>query len=175
VADETTFSDQPVQAKAATGASPTNNPSTPAAGAHPCADGAKCSFFRKKRHMATMGLLVLIVGAGLWMTYGGVFSRPKGAQAGTGAAAAAAGASDAAPAPATQPAKGQVTLTKVPPKSVTAGDQSAAKAAPSSSPANTGTGEVRAEKKPPTKLTLGSGDNKGGFKQPSKPATRPAQ
>jgi hypothetical protein len=177
VADETTFSDQPVQAKAATGASSTNNPSNPAGDAQQCADGAaKCSFFRKKRHMATLGLLVLIVGAALWMTYGGVFSRPKGAQAGTGTDAAAP--SDAAPA--TQPAKGQVTVTKTASKVLTlGGDQPATRPAAKAAPtgASTNAGDVRADKKPPTKLTLGSGagDNKGGFKQSPKPASRPAQ
>jgi len=169
VANESTFSEQPVQAKATTGASPSNTPSAPAGAAQTSAACAsKCSIFRKKRHMATMGLLALIVGAGLWMTYGGVFSRPKGAQAGTGTDAAM---SDAGPA--TQPAKGQVTVTKVAPKVLTLGDQQAAKAAPSGTSANTG--EVRAEKKPPTKLTLGAPDPKGGFKQSSRPATRPAQ
>ena len=170
MADETTFSDKPVQANTPAGASPSNNPTNPAADAQKCADGAKCSFFRKKRHLATMGLLVAIVGAGLWMTYGGVFSRPKGAQAGTGIDA---GPSDATPA--TQPAKGQVTVTKIAPKVLTLGAEQpatrpAAKAAPTGAAA--GTGEVRAEKKPPTKLMLGGPDK--GFKQP-RPATRPAQ
>ena len=118
MADETTFSDQPVQAKAAAGASSTNssNPSGGETQKSAAACATKCSFFRKKRHMATLGLLVLIVGAALWMTYGGVFSRPKAAQAGTDTDAAAP--SDAA---ATQPAKGQVTVTKIAPKVLTLG------------------------------------------------------
>jgi hypothetical protein len=125
-----------------------------------------CSLLRKKRHMATLGLLVAIVVAGLWMTYGGVFSRPKGAQAGTPAVGAPA---PATPAPATQPAKGQVTLTKAAPK-VTGAEQPATR--PAKGPTSS-TPEARPEKKPATKLTLGAGD-KQGFKQP-KPTTRPAQ
>ena len=124
---------------------------------------------RKKRHMATLGLLVAIVVAGLWMTYGGVFSRPKGAQAGTPVVGSSA---PATPSPATQPAKGQVTVTKATAKATgTTGEQPATRPAKATTP---GTGESRTEKKPPTKLSLGAGDNKG-FKQPAKPATRPAQ
>jgi hypothetical protein len=164
VANESTFSEQPVPANAAAAASPSPNAST-AQTSSACAE--KCSFFRKKRHLATMGLLAAIVVAGLWMTYSGVFSRPKSAQAGTDVGAPG----DAAQSPATQPAKGQVTVTKVAPKVLTLGSEQPAKAAPA--PGTASTGEARAEKKPPTKLTLGSGD-KGGFKSP-KPTTRPAQ
>jgi hypothetical protein len=170
VAEETTFTNPAGAANAAAGASSSDKSGAPVGDSPKSGTRAGArSFLRKKRHIATLGLLVAIVGTALWLTYGGVFGRPKGAQAGTPASTTPAPTTSA---PATQPAKGQVTVTKAPVKASSTGAEQPA-SRPAARGATTGA-ETKPEKKPSTKLSLGAGD-KQGFKQTAKPATRPAQ